>query len=132
MDEADLEATYRAYLEVLNDRRFDELTAYVHDDITYNDEPITRSQYQRNRADEVDTIPDLAFQIGTLVVQGNHVACRLWFECTPVRAFLGFEPTGATISFAEHVFYEFDGGRIKQVRSLLDRAAVASQLAQPR
>lgn len=132
MGETDLEATYRAYLGLLNDRRFDELMSYVHDDLTYNGEPMTRSDYAHERAAEVHTIPDLAFQIDTIVVQHNHVACRLWFECTPVRTFLGLEPTGATISFAEHVFYEFEDGRIRHVRSLIDRDAVAAELGQPR
>jgi predicted ester cyclase len=56
------------------------------------------------------------------------VACRLWFECTPVGEFLGLEPTGVRVAFAEHVFYEFEDGRIRRVRSLIDRSAVERQL----
>jgi predicted ester cyclase len=126
--EADLEATYRAYIAVLNDRRFGELAGYVHDQITYNDQPMTRQQYEDLLTGDVQAIPDLAYQIQTLVVQAGQVACRLWFECTPVREFLGFEPTGARIAFAEHVFYEFEDGRIRRVRSLIDRNAVEQQL----
>jgi predicted ester cyclase len=126
--EAELEATYRAYIAALNDRRFGELDGYVHDRITYNDEPMTRQQYQDLLARDVRAIPDLEYQIQTLVVQGGQVACRLWFDCRPEREFLGLEPTGARVAFAEHVFYEFEDGRITRVRSLIDRSAVERQL----
>lgn len=130
MSEADLEATYRAYIAVLNDRRFGELAHYVHERITYNDEPLSRLQYEDLLAGDVQAIPDLAYQIQTLVVQGGQVACRLWFECTPREGFPGLEPTGARVAFAEHVFYEFEDGRIRRVRSVIDRSAVERQLRQ--
>jgi predicted ester cyclase len=126
--EAELEATYRAYIAVLNDRRFGELDGYVHDRITYNDEPMTRQQYENLLAGDVRAIPDLRYQILALVVQGRKVACRLWFDCRPEGEFLGLEPTGARVAFAEHVFYEFEDGRITRVRSLIDRSAVERQL----
>jgi predicted ester cyclase len=129
--EADLEATYRAYIAVLNDRRFGELDGYVHDQIAYNDEPMTRQEYGHLLAGDVRAIPDLKYQIQALVIQGDQVACRLWFDCTPEREFLGLEPTGARVAFAEHVFYEFDDGRIRRVRSLINRSAVERQLQRP-
>jgi predicted ester cyclase len=128
--EADLEATYRAYIAVLNDRRFGELDGYVHERITYNDEPMTRQEYENLLVGDVRAIPDLRYQIQMLVVQGGQVACRLWFDCTPVREFLGLEPTGVRVAFAEHVFYEFEDDRIKRVCSLIDRSAVERQLRQ--
>ena len=131
MGEADLEATYRAYIAVLNDRRFGDLDGYVHGQITYNGDPMTRQQYQDLLAGDVRAIPDLRYQIQALVVQDDRVACRLWFDCTPEREFLGLEPTGARVAFAEHVFYEFEDARISQVRSLIDRTAVERQLRRP-
>ena len=70
----------------------------------------------------LDTLADL-------VADGDVVACRLLFRCRPERTFLGFEPTGETITFAEHAFYEFRDGRIVAVSSLLDVRAVAAQMA---
>jgi predicted ester cyclase len=57
------------------------------------------------------------------------VACRLVFDCTPVREFLGFTPDGSRLRFAEHVFYDFRDGRIAAVTSMIDRAAIAAQLS---
>jgi len=125
---ADLEDTYRAYLAALNDRRLDDLEHYVADEITYNGTPMTRAQYQALIAADVAATPDLAYDAHLLVASADGVACRLVFDCTPQREFLGFTPDGGRLTFAEHVFYRFDGGRIAAVWSLIDRAAIADQL----
>ena len=122
-----LESTYLAYLGVLNDRRFGELDRYVCDELVYNDKPLTRQEYAELIAADVRAAPDLRYEAHLLSSGDDLVACRLWFNCTPTATFLGLEPTGAAVSFAEHVFYRFEDGRIAQVWSLIDRAAVASQ-----
>jgi predicted ester cyclase len=125
---ATLEATYLAYLDALNDRRFDDLVDYVCDELTYNDESLTRRQYADMIAGDARAVPDLHFDAQLLVVAGDTVACRLWFTCTPTSTFFGCAPTGRPISFGEHVFYRFEGGRIAHVWSLIDRATIAAQL----
>ena len=125
---ADLEDTYRAYLAALNDRRLDDLEHYVADELTYNGMPMTRAQYQALIAADVAATPDLTYDAHLLVASADEVACRLVFDCTPQREFLGFTPDGGRLAFAEHVFYRFDGGRITAVWSLIDRAAIADQL----
>jgi predicted ester cyclase len=115
---------------VLNERRFDELTAYVHDGLTYNDAPMSRQQYRDLIAGDVAAIPDLFYAIETLVVGGDDVACRIRFDCTPQREFLGgIVPDGRRLSFTEHVFYRFREGRIAHVWSLIDRDGIRRQLA---
>ena len=125
---ADLEARYRAYLAVLNDRRLDDLERYVQDELTYNGAPMTRRQYQDLIAADVAATPDLRYDAHLVVATGDQVACRLVFDCTPQHEFLGFTTDGRRLTFAEHVFYRFDGGRIAAVWSLIDRAAIAEQL----
>jgi predicted ester cyclase len=129
MTDAGLEQHYRDYLAVLNERRFADLIRYVHDDLTYNGEPMTRQQYADLIAGDVAAIPDLAYQVDLLVATDGQVACRLMFDCTPVGEFLGFRPDGGRVTFAEHVFYRFRDGRIADVRSLIDRDAIRRQLA---
>ena len=123
-----LESTYLAYLDALNGRRFDELDRYVCDELVYNDKPLTRQQYADLIAADTRATPDLRYEAHLLSTGDDLVACRLWFNCTPTSTFLGLEPTGTAVSFAEHVFYRFENGRIAQVWSLIDRDAVASQL----
>jgi predicted ester cyclase len=124
-----LESTYLAYLDALNGRRFDELDRYVCDELVYNDKLLTRQEYADMIAADVRAVPDLRYEAHLLSTGGDLVACRLWFDCTPTSTFLGLEPTGSAVSFAEHVFYRFEGGRIAHVWSLIDRDAVASQFS---
>jgi predicted ester cyclase len=56
---ADLEAEYRTYLTVLNDRLLDDLEHHVQDELTYNGTPMTRRQYQDLIAADVAAVPDL-------------------------------------------------------------------------
>lgn len=123
-----LDGIYRAYLDALNGRRFDELDRYVHDELVYNDRPISRAQYTDMIVDDVRRIPDLVFAVDMLVCDDDVVACRLWFDCTPEHEFAGIAPTGRRVAFAEHVFYRFRDGRIAQVWSLIDTDAVRDQM----
>jgi len=125
----DLETRYRAYLDTLNERRFDDLSQHVHDELTYNGEPLTRRQYQDLLAADAAAIPDLVYDARIIVATDDRVACRLVFDCTPRAEFLGFTPNGERLSFAEHVFYQYRDGRIAAVSSLIDRAAIAEQLS---
>jgi predicted ester cyclase len=124
----ELDAHYRRYLTCLNERRFDRLIEFVHDEITYNDAPMSRADYRDLIARHVAAVPDMFFAIDLLVVRDDHVACRIIFDCTPQDEFLGRQPTGRKVSFSEHVFYRFREGRIANVWSLLDMDAIRTQL----
>lgn len=123
-----LKAIYRAYLAALNERRLDDLARYVHDELTYNGEPMTRDQYRDLIAADIAAVPDLTYDAHIVVAADDRVACRLVFTCTPQHEFLGFTPNGKRLSFAEHVFYDFREGRIAAVSSLIDRYAIQAQL----
>lgn len=129
MTEAEMESLYRRYISYLNDRRADELGKFVHEELTYNGKPMTRLGYQNLIAGNIAAIPDLYFNIHLLIADGDQIACRLRFDCTPQSEFLGLQPNGKFISFSEHVFYRFRDGKIYEVWSLLDRSAIEKQLA---
>jgi predicted ester cyclase len=123
-----LEQVYRDYIAVLNDRRLDDLDRFVHDRLTYNGEQWTRERYRTLLDDGVRTIPDLHYDIQLLVAGADHVACRIWFDCTPRQEFLGIDVGGRRVSFAEHVFYRFRADRIEEVWSLIDTDGIRRQL----
>lgn len=125
---ASLEQHYLDYLAALNERRFGDLSAFVADDLVYDDAPLGARRYRELLEDDVRRIPDLSYDVQHLVVAGDHVAARLRFDCTPVETFHGFAPTGARVVFTEHVFYRFRERRIAQVWSLLDVEALQRQL----
>jgi len=73
-------------------------------------------------------IPDLYFGIRLLVSEPPRVASRLHFDCTPTGELFGLPVNGKKVQFAENVFYEFLGGRIETVWSIIDKAAIEAQL----
>ncbi|WP_299715061.1 ester cyclase, partial [Caballeronia sp.] len=48
--------------------------------------------------------------------------------CTPNGNFLGLPVNGKKVSFTENVFYQFREGKIGQVWSVIDKAAIEAQL----
>jgi predicted ester cyclase len=123
----DLALVYRRYLRCLNERRWDDLRDFVHDELSYNSTPMSLGDYAAARQAETRAIPDLQFTADLIVADAETVAARLFFRCTPEQPFLGFQPTGKPISFAEHVFYRFRDHRIAEVWSLIDLPAIAAQ-----
>ena len=124
----ELEERYRGYLACLNERRFHDLPQFAHDPVVHNDRTLTIAEFQDLLRKDATEIPDLRYDIDLLVVQGNQVACRIRFDCTPAGAFRGIPAAGRTISFAEHVFYRYEDGKIAEIRSLIDMDAVRAQL----
>ena len=129
MTKADIEAQYRRYLSYLFNFRFDELGEFVHEELIYNGEPMTLIGYQKLMAEVTGAVSNLSYDIELLVIDGDQLACRLSYECTPQREFFGLQPNGKSISFSEHAFYGLRDGKIYRAWTLLDRLAIEEQLA---
>jgi len=128
MNKADLSDIYRDYVACLNGQDWAKLGQFVSDDVHYNGRRIGLSGYREMLERDFEEIPDLHFNIQLLVSDPPCVASRLAFACTPKGRFLGLEVNGKRVSFAENVFYEFRGGKIAQVWSVIDKAAIEAQL----
>jgi predicted ester cyclase len=129
MSEGDLLAVYHDYLQCLNERQWPRLKDFVADQLSYNGQRMTLRDYRAMLEADVDAIPDLQYRPELLLADDDIVACRLFFQCTPRHAFLGFEPTGRQVTFAEHVFYRFDDRRIVEVWSVIDQQAIRQQVS---
>jgi len=86
------------------------------------------SGYRAMLERDFSEIPDLYFNIHLLVSDSARVASRLGFVCTPKGIFLGLPVNGKKVSFTENVFYQFREGKIEQVWSVIDKAAIEAQL----
>lgn len=128
MTEPDLATLYRAYIACLNRQDWPRLGDYVHGEVIHNARRFGLAGYRAMLERDFAEIPDLSFHIALLLCDPPHVAARLWFDCTPKGAFLGLPVNGRRVSFAEHVIYAFRDGRIAEVWSLIDKAAIEAQL----
>jgi predicted ester cyclase len=125
---ADLADIYRAYIACLNAQDWSKLGQFVQDDASHNGRRLGLSGYRQMLEQDFADIPDLYFNIELLVTDPPLIASRLRFDCTPKGKFLGLEVNGRRVAFAENVFYQFREGRIAQVWSAIDKAAIEAQL----
>ncbi|ACU62071.1 ester cyclase [Chitinophaga pinensis] len=119
---------YLNYLGCLNDKDWRQLADFVSADVIHNGRRLGIDGYREMLIGNYRDIPDLRFEPELLVVQDTYVACRLSFRCTPTGEFLGLPVNGKKIRFAENVFYEFQEGKITEVWSVVDKAAIEKQL----
>jgi len=128
MSRGGLADTYRSYIACLNRQDWPALGQFVHDDVAHNARPLGLSGYRAMLEQDFRDIPDLRFDIELLMSDPPGIAARLKFDCTPVGSFLGLAVNGKRVSFAEHVFYAFREGKIRQVWSVIDKATIEAQL----
>jgi predicted ester cyclase len=128
MTRADLSDIYRGYIACLNQQDWPNLGKFVHELVHYNGERIGLPGYREMLEGDFRAIPDLYFDIELLISEPPRVASRLRFDCTPTGALFGLPVNGRKVQFAENVFYEFLDERIETVWSIIDKAAIETQL----
>ena len=128
MTASDLAIFYRRYIDCLNAQDWARLGDFVHRDVRRNGVRLGLAGYRDMLENDFAQIPDLRFVIDFLVSEPPRVASRLVFECTPEGTFMGLAVNGRRIAFAENVFYEVVDQRIRDVWSVIDKAAIETQL----
>ncbi|MGF6574037.1 Predicted ester cyclase [Paraburkholderia fungorum] len=128
MDKTSLSEIYRGYIACLNAQNWQLLAQFVSDEAIHNGRKIGLSGYRAMLEKDFRDIPDLHFDIQQIVCEPPYIASRLRFDCTPVGTFMGLLIGGKRIVFAENVFYEFEREKIRQVWSIIDKAAIEAQL----
>ena len=128
MLKAELSDLYRDYIACLNKQDWPRLGQFVHDEVIHNGRRAGLSGCREMLEKDFDEIPDLYFNIQLLDSDPPHIASRLGFDCTPKGKFLGLHVNGRRVSFTENVIYEFRDGKIAQVWSVIDKAAIEAQI----
>lgn len=128
MTTPELSLRYRRYIDVLNRWDWTSLGEYVAADVVHNGRALGVAGYRAMLEQDHRDIPDLRFTIELLVCEPPHVAARLRFHCAPVGRFMDLDVNGRTVDFTENVFYRWQDGRIAEVHSVIDKAAIEAQL----
>lgn len=127
-----LEDVYVRYLSYCNDRRLDELGEFVHDEIRFNGQVTSLADYASAIASNLAAVPDFHWTLEDIVANDDTVAIRLTDTGTPQADWLGFTPSGRSMTTQEFAIYRFRNGKIAEMWFLLDVPAVESQLTQDR
>ena len=128
MNKTDLANVYRHYIACLNKQDWPKLGQFVDDEAIHNGRRLGLSGYREMLERDFDEIPDLTFNVQTLLSDPPYIASRIVFDCAPKGQFLGLPVNGKRVSFTENVIYEFRNEKIVQVWSVLDKAAIEAQL----
>lgn len=131
--------TYGAYIAAINARTLaHSLPDFCHPTVTHNGRALSLATYRRLMEDAQDSIRALVFSVADLLVDEARgmVAARLAFRGVAVGEFAGVRPmedgkggeVGREVRFGEIVFYWFEGGRIREVVSLVDLDAYRTQV----
>lgn len=128
MTEAELSTIYRDYIACLNAQDWPRLAQFVAHDVVHNGRQFGLAGYRQMLENDFREIPDLHFDVELVTCDPPNVAARLAFDCTPTGQFKSLPVNGKRITFVETVFYEFKDGRIAQVWSVIDKAAIEAQL----
>lgn len=128
MNNQTLKDAYTGYIACLNSQDWPALGDFVGEDVRYNGERVGLAGYRQMLERDFRAIPDLRFVIDLLIAEPPHIAARLRFDCTPVGELFEVPVNGRRVTFTENVFYTFEAGRIVNVESVIDKAAVAAQV----
>ena len=125
---ASLEEFYRRYLACCNERRFDDMGEFVHDEIKFNGEPTSLTEYAAAIAANIEAVPDYHWTIEDIATAEDLIAVRLTDAGTPAKEWLGIQPLGRSMTIPEFAFYRLRGGKIAEMWFLLDAPAAKQQL----
>jgi predicted ester cyclase len=128
MAEETLRAWYARYIAALNAHEFDGMDEFIADRVMLNGEPGVRDDVLAVQRQDVDTVPDLHWEITELLIDRDRLAVRAVNTGTPVKEWLGVAPTGASFEIVEFAIYRIRDGRFVQMTALHDSAELLRQL----
>ena len=121
----DLRDHYLNYIAAINDGcKPGSLDPFVHEGVIYNDSPpLSIADYAKNMTEAQASFTNLSFNLDIVIVEADKDKGDQGNGNFAVRISLTFEAeSGREETFHENVFYRFEGGKIKQVWSMVDGA----------
>jgi predicted ester cyclase len=109
---AGLAARYQHYLACCNERRFDQLSEFVSEQVTGSAPADGLAAYIDGVRAVCTAFPDYHWDLQDLVVGDDTIAARLIGQGTHTAPFAGVAPTHRTIRTQELVIYRFADGKI--------------------
>ncbi|KAI9655145.1 MAG: hypothetical protein M1821_005628 [Bathelium mastoideum] len=124
---SDLEIAYRAFIDCLNQRRWEDLGAILHSEFTKNNEKLTPKTYAAN----ILAAGNLELEIIVLTVdeKSQTLASTTFVRWKPFERVLGIEPSGKTLTFVEKHLNWFYLGKLSRMVDVTDREAIYRQLS---
>ena len=124
MEPRELKRWYRTYNEACNAHRFDDLRAFVAQDVAVNGEPQGLEGYVAGLRAVVDAFPDYRWDLQHLLVEDQWIAAHFVDRGTHRGTFRSLPPTGRAVTTHEFAMYRVQDSRIAEVWVTADNAAL--------
>jgi steroid delta-isomerase-like uncharacterized protein len=124
----ELSALYRRYNACCNEHRFDDLGAFVADDVVINGSRRGLSAHADSLATVVRAFPDYRWELRRVLVDAPWIAAHLTDTGTHRAPFFGVPATGRSVSTEEFAFYRIETGRIAEVSGMAFHQNLLEQL----
>lgn len=128
MSDFNIRTWYDQYVAELNAHRFDGMDKFIADDVTLNSEPASRDILLAVQRADVEAVPDLHWEVKEWLLDGDRIAIRAINTGTPVKEWLGVEPTGKSFEIVEYAIYQVRDERFVHMTALHDADALRKQL----
>lgn len=127
------EALLRRYVELYNDRSWDELRELLTDDYVHhsNDAALTAQQFVRGAEWIFAGIPDFHAEILDVVDGGGRAAVRFIGSGTHRNSMFGEAPSGGPIALHGTTIYRIEDGRIAEDWEQMDEGELRRQAGAP-
>jgi len=125
---ANLSDFYGRYIAALNARDFDTVRTLIADDVLVNGMAYKREDVIASLEGITDAVPDFHWTVEDLFTDDGRIAARLRDTGTPVKPFLGHDPTGRSLDIMEYGSYRVEESLFVDMRFLIDAATAGEQL----
>ena len=102
MTDNDLRAWYLRYIAALDAHQLDRMPEFIAEEVLLNGEPGRRDDVLAAMRTSIEAVPDLHWEVEELLIDRDRIAVRVINTGTPVREWLGVEPTGASFEVDEY------------------------------
>ena len=118
--------------DVLNDKRYDAITEYCHDDVVMHRpggfDEMGLDAYTEHYRRLHRAFPDFDATIERVLADHEHVAVRLRLTGTHEGDLLGVAPTGTNVAFTAQIVYRLSDSRVAEEWHESDRLGLLRQL----
>lgn len=128
MANPDLAEFYNRYINALNARDAVTVENMIHEEVLRLGVPYPRDGVMESFKVITEAVPDYRWNIQDLFVVDDRIAVRLQNTGTPIKTFVGHDPTGRSVNFMEFASYRIRDGRFAEMWFLMDEVTVAKQL----
>ncbi|MCG6122967.1 MAG: ester cyclase [Microvirga sp.] len=128
MTEKDIRELFDRYIAALNAHQMERMTEFVHDTVVQNLKLVTRADVIADLKGHIEAVPDFRWRVRDVVVEGDTIAARLFNIGTPMKSWLGIEPTGRTVETLEFAFHKARDGKFYEMNYAMDVVGLQKQL----